>query len=184
MDLYLVRAARTPWDIERRVMGNFDIPLGPEGVREVEEGLRKAAPAEARAVYSSATLPAWQTARIVAKGIGRAARKVEGLEELNLGFWQGLFESDLKRKHHKAYATWRASPVAVVPPRGEWLRDAFWRLSEALDDVLAQHGRKTSAAVVVSRFAFRIIESRLRGVQPEEFWEDEGAGFRVERFAM
>jgi hypothetical protein len=36
----------------------------------------------------------------------------------------------------------------------------------------------------VSRFAFRIIESRLRGVQPEEFWEDEGAGFRVERFAM
>jgi probable phosphoglycerate mutase len=184
MELILIRAARTAWDEERRVAGNLDIPLGPEGLREIREGLPRAGPIEAKILYASPTLSASQTAQVLAKGSGRSVRKVEGLREVDLGLWQGLFESDLKRKHRKAYATWKAAPLAVLPPRGEGFRDAYWRLSVALDEILAANRSRPAAAVVAPKLAYRMIECRLLGVQPEEFWEEEALGFRVARFKV
>jgi probable phosphoglycerate mutase len=184
MDLYLIRSARTPWDDERRMQGNLDIPIGPEGAEEVREGLRDLVPLEFRAVYSSPTLCAYQTAQIVAREAGRAVRRIEALAEADLGLWQGLFESDVKRKHRKAYATWKATPLAVVPPHGEGFRAAYWRLSGAIGEILAANGRGRAVAVVAPRIAHRLIECRLRGVQPEEFWEEDGIGFRADRFSV
>lgn len=184
MILYLMRAARTPWDAERRVQGKLDIPLGPEAAAEVREGLAGSGPIEVREVFSSTTLHAFQTAQLVARELGARVKKAEGLEEVDLGLWQGLFESDLKRKHRRAYATWKASPLAVIPPRGERLRDAYWRLSDGMDSILASRGKNPSMAVVVPKLAHRLIECRLRGSEPEEFWEEDGAGFRVDRFQV
>ncbi|MHC5040191.1 MAG: histidine phosphatase family protein, partial [Planctomycetota bacterium] len=122
MELILVRAGRTLWDDERRFQGTLDIPLSPDGVREVQSAFRGQGDFGVREVCSSQTQCALQTARILAKEIERPLRKVEGLEEVDLGMWQGLLEGDLKRRHRRAFAVWQKSALAVVPPQGEGLK--------------------------------------------------------------
>lgn len=177
MDLLLVRAGRTSWEDERRLQGKLDVPLSPGGIHEVREQVRSAR-FDPKEICSSLTLCALQTARIIADELKRPLRKVEGLEEVNLGMWEGLLLGDLEYRHRKTFAAWRASALAVVPPAGEWLGDAFERLVDTLEALFAHYGKGETVAVVVPPMAYRLLQCHLKDVGPERFWEQKSEGFR------
>ncbi|MHC5035724.1 MAG: histidine phosphatase family protein [Planctomycetota bacterium] len=184
MELILVRAGRTQWDAERRLAGNLAIPLSPEGIEEAQAAFRTGEEFHVREVCTSVTLSALQTARILAAATGRPLRKVEGFEEVDLGMWQGLRAGDLKQRHPRAYAIWLSTPLAVVPPRGEWLADAYQRLVDTFEGFFLQYGKSTSLAVVLPPMAHALLLCYLKDVGPEKYWEEAGEGFQWGRFQV
>ncbi len=184
MDLLLVKAGRTEWDESRRLMGTLAIPLSEEGVREVRQAFGDAADLDAQEVCSSFSLCALQTARILARRIDKPLRRIEGLEEVDLGMWQGLLEGELKRRHRRTWAVWCRSPLEVLPPRGEWLQDAYGRLVETLEGLFLHYGKEGAVAVVVPPMAHQLLLCYLKDVGPGNFWEQNTRGFRWERFKV
>ncbi|MHC4779694.1 MAG: histidine phosphatase family protein, partial [Planctomycetota bacterium] len=138
MDLVLVRAGRTRWEDERRLQGTLDIPLSEEGVQEVHNAFFSAPNLGVKEIFASHTLCALQTARIIGSAIGKPVRKQEGFEEVDLGMWAGLRMGEIKHRHHRVHAVWMNSPLAVVPPSGEWLGDAYGRLVATLETLFIQ----------------------------------------------
>jgi probable phosphoglycerate mutase len=160
----------------------MDIPLSPKGALEVKEEFSCGAGLEGiKEICSSFTLQALQTAKILAKEIDKPLRKIEGLEEVDLGWWQGLLLGDLKVRHRRTFAVWRSSALAVVPPHGEWLGDAYQRLVETLESLFLHYGKTASIAVVVPPMAYRLLLCYLRDVGPEKFWEQRGETFRWDK---
>jgi probable phosphoglycerate mutase len=125
-----------------------------------------------------------QTARIIASTIDRPLKRVEGLEEVDLGMWQGVRVGELKHRHHRVFAVWKNSPLAVLPPGGEWLADAYDRLVAALEGLFLQLGKSASIAVVVPPMAHGLLVCYLKDTGPRKFWEESGDGFRWDRYKV
>lgn len=184
MQVVLIRAGRTQWDGDRRIQGNLAIPLSAEGIREVRQAFEDPSLRDVREVCTSFTLNALQTARILARRIARPLKRIDGLEEVDLGMWQGLLLSELRQRHPRAYAAWSATPLAVVPPRGETLEQAYQRLVETLESLFLQYGKDGSIAVVVPEMAHRLLLCYFKDVDTSTFWEQESALFRYDRFKV
>ena len=68
--IYVFRHGQTDYNVERRVMGQLDIPLNNVGHAQATELAEKLATAAIGAVYSSPLARAMETARAVANKIG------------------------------------------------------------------------------------------------------------------
>lgn len=87
--IYVFRHGQTDYNVERRVMGQLDIPLNDVGHAQATELAEKLATASIGAVYSSPLARAMETARAVANKIGVPIITDARLMERNNGKLQG-----------------------------------------------------------------------------------------------
>ena len=90
--------------------------------------------------------PAAQTAEILAKALGIKLKKLDRLQNLNQGLWQGMLVEDVRHKQPKVYRQWQEQPENVCPPEGEMLSEADDRVRTAIDQTVeASQGRRDRA---------------------------------------
>lgn len=87
--IYVFRHGQTDYNVERRVMGQLDIPLNDVGRVQATELAEKLATASIGAVYSSPLARAMETARAVADKIGAPIITDKRLMERHNGKLQG-----------------------------------------------------------------------------------------------
>lgn len=87
--IYIFRHGQTDYNVERRVMGQLDIPLNDVGHAQATELAEKLATAAIGAVYSSPLARAMETARAVADKTGAPIITDARLMERNNGKLQG-----------------------------------------------------------------------------------------------
>lgn len=182
-ELLVVRAGTTDYDVQGRIRGNLDLPLtaaGRDVAGAVADRLASLAPA---ALYASRARCATETAAIIGRRVGLVPRRSVGLEGLDLGLWQGMLASDLRRRQPRLARHWQEDPWTVVPPEGEPLSLARQRVGAAIGVLLARHpgGR---VMVVVPRPLDRVIGAVLEASDPGDLWDTAGddepvAAFRV-----
>ena len=63
-------------------------------------------------------------------------KKIERLENLNQGLWQGMLVEDVRHKQPKVYRQWQEQPENVCPPEGEMLGQADERVRNAIVKLL------------------------------------------------
>ena len=166
--ILLVRPGATEYDQQGRVQGTLDIPLCEDGRQEVAAmvaGLREQPIA---AVYASPVQSATQTAEALAAAFELKTKKLDKLQNLDQGLWQGMLMDDVKTKQPKVYRQWQEQPETICPPQGETLSAARLRVQAALAKVLKKHKPEDLVAIV----APEPLASVLRNVLGHEGWGD------------
>ena len=141
LQIVLIRPGSTDYDVQGRIQGSLDIPLNEQGLAEVAqtvEQLRGKAVAM-EMIYSPATQPPLQTAAVIAKAFGIKLKKIERLQNLHQGLWQGMLVEDVRHKQPKVYRQWQEQPENVCPPEGEMLSAADDRVRTAVAKLLKRH---------------------------------------------
>ena len=138
----LIRAGCTDYDDQHRVMGTLDMPVNERGIEQIREINRQlqAKGLRLQAILTSPDDPACGTAHSVAET--QAGAKVKELEELrnvNQGLWQGLPESDIRKRFPRLFRTGKEDVTAICPPEGETLSDACQRLERVLSKAMKKY---------------------------------------------
>jgi phosphoserine phosphatase len=87
-------------------------------------------------VFTPVSQPSLQTAEAIAKALQIKLKKIERLDNLNQGLWQGMLVEDVRHKQPKVYRQWQEQPENVCPPEGEMLSAADERVRTAIVKLL------------------------------------------------
>lgn len=87
-------------------------------------------------IYCSGMERSQQSAEIIADGHATVCT-VEGMDEMDVGEWEGMFFSDIREVHRKTYME-RGVDWSIPPDGGESLENAANRSHQALLDILAK----------------------------------------------
>ena len=146
--IYFVRHGENRANVERLMSWRaIDYPLTELGVRQataVAEWFR-GRPVEA--VYASPLRRARETADHLARVVGAEVVEAEGLRELNVGELDGLGDADSWAVHDGVVARWRQGEWQARFPGGESYREAYDRLAEVVQEIIAHHPSGDVAAV-------------------------------------
>jgi len=148
LSVILIRPGSTDYDVQQRIQGSLDIPLNEQGIVEATGLVEPLRDRGLEIIYSPVSEPSMQTAKIIAKALEIKFRKIERMENLDLGLWQGMLVEDVRRKQPKVYRQWQEQPENVCPPEGEMLGEADERVRAALIKLLKRHKEGTIGVVI------------------------------------
>ncbi len=170
--ILLIPCGKTFWTEQGRLAGAADMPLSRQGYQDAQECARRLSGVGAPTViYTGTGQAAKETLDVVARSLGAKAKVLEGLEEPDMGLWEGLTAQDLHQRSPKAYRQLTEQPGQVVPPSGEPLEDAIARLVRCIDHVCDRH-RDAVVGLVVGPLAEFLVESWIRSPAFGEHWAD------------
>jgi probable phosphoglycerate mutase len=146
--IVLIRPGTTDYDRQGRIQGTLDIPLNEQGCSEVADLIEPLRAQGMEVIYSPESEPAQQTAECIAKGLKIKRKRLDHMENLDHGLWQGMLIDDVRRKNPRVYRQWQDQPETVCPPEGEMIAQAIDRLQTTLAKLLKKHKEGVIGLVV------------------------------------
>ncbi|MGN1199000.1 MAG: histidine phosphatase family protein [Acetatifactor sp.] len=140
MNIYFARHGETDWNIAKRIQGTTDIPLNENGIRQAEllcDNLEKEKVHLGR-IYSSYQKRALTTAEIVGARYHVPVKVMEGLEEMNLGLFEGHTWDEVDTLFSEEFKTWESDKRYNRAPGGESYQDLLKRVSGALVSIMEE----------------------------------------------
>lgn len=138
MKIYVIRHGLTELNKQKRVNGEIDEPLAPEGVKQAEETI-SLLPKTIQHIYSSPMLRAKQTAEIINSKLKVPVSLLDGLTEVRMGSslagksWEEMDSGlELKEKH-------RSVKFDYTPFGGERVADVKKRLLSFFKKINGKH---------------------------------------------
>src|SRR5687768_7079587 len=119
--VFLLRHGETAWNKLGRVMGRTKVPLGADGIQQIQKIAPLVATLELDGIYTSPLRRAVQTAKVVAAGTNLPICESEGLNEIAFGDWTGRHFDDLI--DDELYRRFIKSPAKTLLPGGETISD-------------------------------------------------------------
>jgi len=169
-EFVLIPVGQTDWEHEGRLAGGADLPLNATGERQVEALGRQLAERGIQVVFASENQTAQQTGRSLAESLGVSLRKAKGLEEIDVGLWEGLTADQLKQRYPRVYKQWLEQPASVQLPQGEDLQMAAKRLVDALVRI-STRAKASCVGVVLGRLAMGLLRCQLEGLGLDNLWQ-------------
>ena len=141
MKLFLIRHGQTDWNIIGKIQGSCDIELNNNGIKQAKELSNKVLENKYRfsRIYSSPQRRAVKTAEILSKVTNVEYISTEGLEEINLGEWEGLSWAEVKEKYSTEYDEWYINRRYTKPPKGESYQDMVERVLAAIHKIINEN---------------------------------------------
>ncbi len=146
--IVLIRPGSTDYDQQQRIQGALDVPLNEQGNCEVAQLIDQLKQQGIETVYAPPCQPAQQTGKAIAEGLGVKLKKLDRMQNLDHGLWQGMLVKDVRRKQPKVYRQWQEQPENVCPPDGEMLSHAQQRVRATLTKLLKRRKQGTIGLVV------------------------------------
>lgn len=140
--IVLIRPGSTDYDDQARLLGTLEMPMNKRGMEQVEEAVRHLTQGGVHldAIYSSPCDPAYSTALAIAEAHGVSkVRKLDELRNVDPGLWQGLPETNIRKRYPKVFRQGRDKPQSICPPQGETLSDACRRLAKVINRAIRKH---------------------------------------------
>lgn len=140
--LILIRAGLTDYDEHHRVLGTLDMPVNERGVEQIHEinSQLQAKGIAVETILTSPDDPACSTAYAIAEmQPGAKVKELDELRNVNQGLWQGLPESDIRKRFPRLFRSGKEDATAICPPEGETLSDACHRLERVLSKAMRKY---------------------------------------------
>ncbi len=168
----LIRTGSTDYDEQGRIAGTLDIPLCHNGAGQVARMVEELAPLPISVVYSSPDQASQQTADAIAVAKGTKTKRLDKLQNINMGLWQGKLIEDVRQTQKKVYRKWQEQPETVCPPEGETLAEATSRIASSLKKV-AKNGDGSVVALVAPQPLCSLVRSVLTDEEIGNLWAAE-----------
>ncbi len=128
-------------------MGWMDEDLSEEGVWQAEQLSQRLRHWPISAIFSSPLERACRTAKMVASPHDLTVQKLDGLGEIRIGAWEGMFAEEIAQKFPELWRAWRTDPSDVQMPGGESLAQVNERAISALETVMRDNQGQQFLAV-------------------------------------
>lgn len=155
MKLFFIRHGQTDWNLYGKIQGSHDIELNDTGIIQAEELSKKVLELNYKfsKIYSSPQKRAVKTAEILSRVTNMDYMSMEGLEEINLGEWEGLSWKEVKEKYPTEYEEWYMNRRYAKPPKGESYQDVLERVLTAMHKIIDENSHDvaivTHSAVIM-----------------------------------
>ena len=157
VQIVLIRPGSTDYDEQGRIQGTLDIPLNDQGLRDVERLIDAVRALGIETVYCGPGQSACQTAAAICEALDLKLKKLDTLQNIDHGLWQGMLIEEVKRKQPKVYRQWQEQPEIICPPEGEMLSEAQLRVQTAMAKLLKKYKQGTIALVVPEPLASLVL---------------------------
>ena len=147
--IVLIRPGSTDYDQQGRIQGTLDVPLNEQGNAEVARVIDELRRLKLEAIYAPNCQPAMQTAEAIAKAMDVKLKKLDQMQNLNHGLWQGMLIDEVRLKQPKVYRQWQEKPQCICPPKGEMLDQAVERVRNTMIKLMKRH-KEGAIGLVVS----------------------------------
>lgn len=179
VQIVLIRPGATDYDQQRRIQGTLDVPLNVQGSAEVAQMIDRLRDLNMEVVYASDSQPSLQTGEIIAEALDIKLKKLDAMENLNYGLWQGMLIDEVRRKQPKVYRQWQEMPQNLCPPEGEMLSDAEQRVRVGIGKILKRHKEGVVGLVVPEPLA-TLVRHVLHQGELGDLWKTVGEHGRWE----
>jgi len=133
MKIFVIRHGKTELNEKHLINGHLEDTLIPEGIAQVE-AVASSVPKSIKHIYSSSSLRAEQTAKILSKSLDAKITLHDELKEVSFGTLEGTdWTKDVKEKHRSLQYDWHAH-------NGESVEDVTKRLLKILETIKASNG--------------------------------------------
>ncbi len=183
LQIVLIRPGCTDYDLQGRIQGNLDVPLNEQGSAEVARIAEEIRGLGIETLYAACCEPAGEAGKIIAEAVGVKCRKLERMQNLNQGLWQGMLIEDVRLKQPKVYRQWQEHPENVCPPEGEMLAAAAERVEAAMTKLLKRHKEGVIAIVAPEPLASLIRQFVNQG-ELGDLWKAAEEHGRWERLTL
>ncbi|SES36614.1 probable phosphoglycerate mutase [Butyrivibrio fibrisolvens] len=141
MKIYFARHGQTDWNTLRKVQGTTDIPLNENGIAQAHLLCKNLEENEIsfEKIYTSYQARAVKTAQIVDEHFHTGYEIVKGLEEMNLGLFEGHTWDEILSLYSEEHKQWLLNKRYNRSPGGESYQMVMERLFKALDYILGKH---------------------------------------------
>jgi phosphoserine phosphatase len=170
VQIVLIRPGATDYDQQGRIQGNLEVPLSADGASEVARMVEELRGQKIEILYTAHGQPAEETAETIAEALQIKLKKVDRLENLDFGLWQGLIIDDVRVKQPKIYRQWQEMPYNVCPPEGEMLADAEERVRAVLTKLLKRH-REGVIGLVIAEPLASVARHSLTQTELGDLWK-------------
>ncbi|MCS7305265.1 MAG: histidine phosphatase family protein [Thermoguttaceae bacterium] len=168
--IILIHPGATSYTPEGRIQGNLDLPLSEQGQMEVAHLAEMLRNQGIQLLYAPQSEPAWETAQRLASLLGLKVKKLERMENLNYGLWQGMAIEEVRHKQPKVYRQWQEQPEIVCPPEGEMLAEADARAQAAVARLVKKHPEGVIGLVLPEPLA-SLVRRALTGQPLGDLWK-------------
>jgi probable phosphoglycerate mutase len=170
LDIILIHPGSTDYDRQHRIQGALDVPLNQQGSSEVALVVDQLLEKGIETIYAPSCQPARQTGQAIAEGLGIKLKKLDRMQNLDHGLWQGMLVKDVRHKQPKVYRQWQEQPENVCPPEGEMLSHAGQRVRTAMTKLLKRHKRGVIGLVVPEPLA-TLVRRFLQQGELGDLWK-------------
>ena len=170
--IVLVRPGSTDFDEQGRIKGTLDIPLSHQGACQVERIVAELRDMQLGHIYTSPGTAAEKTAAAIAAGHRLKVKRLDDLQNLDHGLWQGKLVDELRTGQPRLYRQLQDHPETVCPPQGEPVGEALERVRQVLAKLLKKH-RSGALALVVPEPLASLVRSTLQHSDLGDLWKAE-----------
>lgn len=170
LTVVLIRPGSTDFDEQGRIQGTLDVPLNPQGGEEAARLVEELRDRSLQTIYFAPCSAAEQTAGALATAWGVRPKRLDNMQNLNHGLWQGMRVEEVKRKHPKVYRQWQEQPESVCPPEGETLESARSRVQAVLRKLLRKHKGGGAIGLVIPEPLARLVRCQLSHCELGNLW--------------
>ncbi len=160
--VYLLRHGDSRCDSIRRFIGRSDDPLNETGRAQAEWWCRQLSHIPFRHIYCSDLIRSRETARIIGRHIPASLTVLSGLSEIDLGSWDGMPVSEVRRLFPQHYDSRGADLAGYRPDRGESFFDLSARVLPVFEEVV--HHSNENLLIVGHAGVNRVILCHLLGM--------------------
>jgi broad specificity phosphatase PhoE len=179
LQIALIRPGTTDYDVEGRIQGTLDIPLNEQGLADAAQIAEQLRGKEVEVLYAPTSEPARHTVEIVGEALGVKVKKLNKMQNLNHGLWQGMLVDDVQHKQPKVYRQWLEQPENVCPPEGEMLGEAEERVRAAMTKLLKKH-KEGAIGVCVPEPLLSLVRHFITHDPLGDLWKPANGHARVE----
>lgn len=144
-NIYLIRHCEAEGNVFRRCHGWYDADITARGARQSELVAERLCGEPIEKIYSSDLYRARRTAMPLARMKGLGIIPVQGLREINLGFWEDKMWGELPLEYPEQFGYWEREPFRCVPEGGESVRRVGERMYATIARLAEENEGKTIA---------------------------------------
>lgn len=178
--MILIRPGSTDFDEQRRIQGNLDVPLNSAGSQEVAQLSTELAKHSIDIIYTAKCEPSAGTAEALGDILGAKVKRLENLQNVDHGLWQGMCVEEVRRKQPWVFKASRENPECFRPPHGETMQSAQERVAAAIHKITRKYAGgdsngtlEATIAVVAPTPVLHLIHTILTAEPTVDFWETD-----------
>lgn len=149
MHVYLIRHGETTANYENLFAGVLDVELTEKGIRQAQTARDKLKNISFNAIYCSDLKRAVHTAMIISEPHNVEIVKLEALQEMNFGIWEGKTIHEIRATSEGLFNDWIMDYENFKVPEGESVKELFERVINAYKRIIGSYDIESSENIAI-----------------------------------